>query len=145
MHKTDTLAVRAVGLADMEGLLPLAMTLNPHLSKEVLQERFEALFEQANYHCFGLFEAEQLIGMAGAWLNVRLYSGWQVEIDNVVVAETSRSGGKGQYFLQWLEAWAKAQGCHTLELNTYVQNSRSHKFYFQNGYAILGYHFQKKL
>ncbi len=145
MNPPNTLEVRAVGLADIEALLPLAMTLNPHLSKEVLQERFEALFEQSSYHCFGLFEEGTLIGMAGAWLNVRLYSGWQVEIDNVIVAEKNRSGGKGQYFLNWLEAWAKAQGCQTLELNTYVQNSRSHKFYFQNGYAILGYHFQKKL
>ena len=33
----------------------------------------------------------------------------------------------------------------TVELNTYVTNDRSHKFYFNQGYSILGYHFQKEL
>ena len=43
------------------------------------------------------------------------------------------------------ENWAKENDCKTIELNSYVQNSKSHKFYYNLGYAILGFHFQKKI
>ncbi len=42
-----------------------------------------------------------------------------------------------------IELWAKNNDCKTIELNTYVQNEKSHKFYFNQGFHILGFHFQK--
>jgi hypothetical protein len=44
-----------------------------------------------------------------------------------------------------MEDWARQHKCQSVELNTYVQNPRSHKFYFNQGHSIIGYHFQKKL
>lgn len=45
----------------------------------------------------------------------------------------------------WFMTRARERGCETSELNTYVNNHRSHKFYLNEGYVIKGYHFLKKL
>ena len=94
-----------------------------------------------NYQSFGWFDGEELIGVSGAWVTERLYSGKQLELDHVVVNPKLRSQGIGSTFLAEIESWAKAHDCLTVELNTYVRNAASHKFYFDKGYQILGFHF----
>lgn len=41
--------------------------------------------------------------------------------------------------------WCRSRAYKSIELNTYVRNPRSHKFYFNQGYEIIGYHFEKAL
>ena len=80
--------------------------------------------------------------------NVKVASyrpGKQLEVDHFILDPDFRSLGIGTILLHYIETWAKNQECITLELNAYVGNSRGHKFYFQNGYKILGFHFQKNL
>lgn len=126
-------------------IMPLVVELNKKDSHGVQQARLQRMFEMNNYNCFGWFEGEELIGVSGGWITERLYSGKQLELDHVVVNPILRSQGIGAAFLAEIENWAKAQGCLTVELNTYVRNAASHKFYFDKGYQILGFHFQKKL
>ena len=45
----------------------------------------------------------------------------------------------------WIENYVKGKGYEAIELNTYVQNYPSHKFYYNLGFEILGYHFLKKI
>jgi hypothetical protein len=45
----------------------------------------------------------------------------------------------------WIHRYCKEKGCNSVELNTYVENHPSHKFYYNEGFQILGYHFLKKL
>ena len=75
----------------------------------------------------------------------RLYSDKQLEIDNVIIDDSIQSNGYGQLFMNEIESWAILNNCKTIELNTYVQNDRSHKFYFNLGFSILGFHFHKQL
>jgi len=103
------------------------------------------MFQLENYHCFGFYDGEKLVGLSSGWITVRLYSGKQLEVDNVIIHTDERSKGYGKVFLRLLEDWAITNDCQTIELNTYVGNSRSHKFYFNEGYTILGFHFQKHL
>ncbi len=126
-------------------IMPLVVELNKKDSFEVQQARLERMFTIGNYQCFGWFEGEELLGVSGGWITERLYSGKQLELDHVVVNPERRSKGIGGAFLAEIESWAKTHNCLTVELNTYVQNAASHKFYLDKGYQILGYHFQKKL
>lgn len=103
------------------------------------------MFTYNHYKCFGLYKDRDLIGVSSGWITVRLYSGKQLELDNVVIDENIQSSGMGTYFLNQIESWSKAEGFETIELNTYINNSRSHKFYFNQGYKIIGYHFQKQI
>ena len=92
-----------------------------------------------------VFIDDVLVGISGGWLTERLYSGKQLEVDHFVLDPDFRSHGIGSVLLSHIETWAKHNDCLTLELNAYVGNSRGHKFYFQKGYKILGFHFQKNL
>jgi GNAT superfamily N-acetyltransferase len=130
---------------DRNQILPLICQLNPNISPDLLLNRQQKMFEYNNYVCFGCFVDEQLIGLTSGWMTVRLYSGKQLEVDNFVMDATLQSKGYGKQFLTLVEDWCKAEGFETVELNTYISNYRSHKFYFNQGYKILGFHFQKVL
>ena len=123
----------------------LGQQLNPKLTLEHIQNYFKEMFEFSTYNCFGLYQKEKLVGISSGWTTVRLYSGKQLEVDNVIIDNTLQSKGLGKQFFEFIENWAKQNNCKTIELNTYAQNSKSHKFYFNLGYSILAFHFQKHL
>ncbi len=139
------LTVKLLDKEALDDIVSLTQHLNPDKEISVLKERHLEMFTFANYQCFGLYEKEHLLGVCSSWITVRLYSGKQLEVDNVIINPEIHSKGYGSIFLTHIENWAREQGCESVELNTYVQNSKSHKFYFRQGYIILGYHFQKIL
>lgn len=119
--------------------------LNNTLSLELVLERQKELNTYSNYTWFGLFAHGELVGITGGWTTMRIYSGKQLEIDNVTIHEKHQSKGYGKILLEHIENWAIANAYLSIELNTYVSNYRSHKFYFNKDYKILGYHFQKTI
>ena len=130
---------------DIDRILPLVQELNPELSARTIIENQKEMFRLSTYRCFGLFQGDNLIGISSGWITIRHYSGKQLEIDNVIVPSKYQSKGYGARFIELIEQWSREQGCKTLELNTYLNNSRSHKFYFKQGFKILGFHFYKDL
>ncbi len=138
-------SVRLLIHENLGQIVSLTRQLNPDMEITDLESRQSKMFEFDNYECFGLFENHTLIGVSSGWITVRLYSGKQLEIDNVIIDDTIQSKGYGQLFMTEIEVWAKRNNCKTVELNTYVQNGRSHKFYFNQGFHILGFHFQKRI
>jgi GNAT superfamily N-acetyltransferase len=141
----NTINLKELSESDIDRIAYFAKKLNPEKSIEELTLSINEMFSFNNYHCFGLYSGEKIVGISSCWVTVRFYSGKQIELDNVIIDDKSRSSGFGRKFLELIEVWAKENGCKTIELNTYVQNSRSHKFYFNQGYSILGFHFQKYL
>ncbi|PKV51407.1 RimJ/RimL family protein N-acetyltransferase [Aquimarina sp. MAR_2010_214] len=124
-------------------MMVLIKQLNPNRESKVLEQRLKHMFESDAYHCFGLFKKGVLIGLIGCWKSIRLYSGRQLELDNVIIDTKMQSKGYGKLFFNFIEDWALKNGYQAIGLNTYVENSRSHKFYFNEGFRILGFHFQK--
>ncbi|MDW5290437.1 GNAT family N-acetyltransferase [Formosa sp. PL04] len=139
------LSFRQLQRDELSEIIPLMQkfTQNKH-SDELLFERFSEMFEQ-NYECIGVFDMDILIGICGLWFSTRHYVGKSVEIDHVFIDDTYRSKGVGKQFFTWIYDYAKSKGCEAAELNTYVQNHPSHKFYYNEGFNILGYHFLKKM
>lgn len=126
-------------------IIPLVHELNDgKVSKDDLKVRFEEMSNQ-NYECAGIFDDDTLIGVAGLWFCTRHYIGKSVELDHVFIKPEYRGSGLGKSFMGWIQNYTQSKGCKSLELNTYVQNYPSHKFYYNEGYEILGYHFLKKI
>ncbi len=98
-----------------------------------------------NYECAGIYDKEILIGVSGMWYCTRHYSGKSVEVDHVYIDDNYRGKGLGKQLFKWIYDHVKQKGYETMELNTYVQNNPSHKFYYNEGFNILGYHFLKTL
>ena len=134
-----------INSSHIQNILPLLCQLNPKQTPQQLEQKILEMLAYDNYYCFGLWEDEKLVALCGGWITTRLYSGKQLEIDNIIVDQSLRSKGYGEKLVEHIAEWSKQQGCITLELNTYVSNSRSHKFYFNQGMEIIGYRFQKYL
>jgi len=113
-------------------------------SSELLFSRFEEMFSQ-NYECLGVFKGKELIGICGLWFQTRHYSGKSCEPDHVFIRPKYRDQGIGDKMFKFIEQYCKEKGCESLELNTYVQNTASHKFYYNKGFKMLGYHFFKDI
>ncbi|WP_405292140.1 GNAT family N-acetyltransferase [Algibacter sp. Ld11] len=140
-----SIAFKILEKENIDLVIPLIQKLNNNkVSDAILRERFVEMFSQ-NYECAGLFKNNELIGVCGMWFCTRHYSGRSVEVDHVFIDEIYRGQRLGAQFFEWIYSYAKNKGYQALELNTYVSNHGSHKFYFNEGFKILGYHFLKKM
>lgn len=139
------LTLKPLTVRDLSEIVKLTKFLNPEMSSELLLQRQTDMFSFQNHVCLGCYNGKDLVGLSSGWLTVRLYSGRQLEIDNVIIRPELQSKGIGARFLELLEGWARKNECLTLELNAYVENERAHKFYGVYGYKKLGFHFQKSL
>ena len=141
---SDTVTVRLIPTNRLSVILPLVKILNPGIEEDLLARRLEEMPGQG-YRCAGAYQNEQLVGICGLWVTTRFYCGRMIEPDNVVVHPDFRSLGVGQKLMAWVYDYARAESCEVAELNSYVGSPRSHKFYFNEGFQVLGFHFQKKL
>ena len=139
----DTLKISQLAIQHIDEIIPLTQQLNSE--NKNLKTYQTQMFDFDNYHCFGFYLNDELIGLSSGWITVRLYSGKQLEVDNVIIDEKHQSKGFGKQFFELLEDWAIKNLCQTIELNTYIENTRSHKFYDELGFKKLGFHYQLNL
>lgn len=139
------LAFNKILKEDYSIVLPYLEKLNNyHLDTELLKERLLEMFDQ-NYKCFGIYDSGKLMGVFGLWLMTRHYAGKSCEVDHIYIEEEFRGKGVGRKIFYFIDEYARSKNCKTIELNSYVENFRSHKLYMNMGYDIRGYHFLKKL
>lgn len=130
---------------DLDLVIALVYELDEaKISIDDLTSRFNEMITQ-NYECVGIYVDNKLIGISGLWYCTRHYAGKSVELDHVYIMPEYRNKGLGKEFMDWIHTYVKAKGCQSTELNTYVQNYPSHKFYYNEGYEIWGYHFYKNI
>jgi diamine N-acetyltransferase len=143
--KRMNLAFNKILKEEIPQILPLIQQLMGNtFSDKILTERFSEMFTQ-NYECFGIYSGSELVGVFGLWFMTRHYAGRSCEPDHIYILEEHRNKGIGKKLFEFIYGYAEEKGCETSELNSYVSNYRSHKFYLNEGYEIKGYHFLKKL
>ncbi len=64
-------------------------------------------------------------------------------MDHVFIDDAYRNKGLGTQFINWIETYVKTKGYQAIELNAYIDNVPSQKFYERDGFQKLGYHFVK--
>lgn len=125
-------------------IIPLLKQLNDKTPTTLLKSRLLEMVEQ-NYECAVMYDSTKLIGLCGIWYMTRHYIGKSMEVDHVIIDNTYRGQGLGKIFFNWIYDHALSKGCEASELNTYTGNPKSHKFYYNEGYDIYGFHFLKVL
>ncbi|MDP2089522.1 MAG: GNAT family N-acetyltransferase [Flavobacteriaceae bacterium] len=140
----NNITIKIIPKEEILSILPLLKTLNTTTPDSILTERLLAMVNE-NYECVGMYDGEDLIGISGLWYITRHYVGKSIEPDHVVVDKNYQNQGLGKMLFDWIYEHAKSKGCEASELNTYVQNRKSHKFYYNEGYEIYGFHFVKIL
>lgn len=143
--KDNAISIRIIDKNDIFIIVPLMQKLgNYSVSQLLLKERLQEMVQQ-NYECLGVFDAEKLIGICGLWFQTRHYAGRSVEVDHVIIDDAYRSHGLGKRLFDFVSDYAKTKSCNWIELNSYVHNFPSHKFFYNQGFVAKGYHFVKEL
>jgi hypothetical protein len=129
--------------SDILQVIPLLRKINQKTPLDLLESRMKEMTELPNYECIGMYDDGELIGISGLWYSTRHYIGKTVEADHVVIDERYRNQGLGKKFFDWIHEYTQSKGCGAIELNTFVDNRKSHKFYYNLGYEIYGFHMLK--
>lgn len=140
----NNISIRVISKEDILSIIPLLKKLNNKTPDEILIKRVLEMSEQS-YECIGLYELNKLIGICGLWYSTRHYIGRTAEVDHVIIEATSRNKGLGKIFFAWIYNYLSDKGCDATELNTFVDNKKSHRFYCNEGYDIYGFHMVKIL
>ena len=140
----NNITIKIIRKEEILSILPLLKTLNTTTPETILIERILTMVNE-NYECVGLYDENLLIGICGLWYMTRHYIGKSVEPDHVIIDQEYQNKGLGKKLFEWIYNYAISKGCEASELNTYVQNRKSHKFYYNEGYEIYGFHFVKIL
>lgn len=129
---------------DMLTIIPLLQVLNDKISEDVLKERVTEMVEKG-YECVGAYDGEKLIGICGLWILTKYYVGRHIEPDNVMILPEYRGQGIGEKLMEWVYEYGRSKGCIASELNCYTSNTGGQKFWTNEDYKIVGFHYQRKL
>ncbi len=140
----ESIEIKLIPKENILVILPLLTELNDYTSKEVLIFRLKEMAQQENYKSVGMYLNNELIGISGLWFIIRHYCGRTIEPDHVVISSAFRNKGLGKLLFEWIYNYAEKNGYEASELNTYIRNKKSHKFYENEGYRKLGFHYLKK-
>jgi len=139
----ENIEIKLIETNDILSIFPLLKELNNTTSDTILKQRLLEMTTQ-NYKCAGMYLNNELIGISGMWFLTRHYCGRTIEPDHVVINSKYRNKGLGKKLFEWIYNYAQSIGYEATELNTYIENVKSHKFYENEGYKKLGYHYLKK-
>lgn len=139
-----TTEIKLIPTDNLISIIPLIKLLNPSFPESTLKIRLEEMIGQG-YQCAGLYFDNQLVGVCGLWVMTKFYVGKHIEPDNVFILSEYRRQGLAKQLLDWVYDYGKTQGCIGSELNCYVVNDTGNAFWEQEGFAKIGYHYQKQL
>lgn len=140
----DNLSIRVISKDNILSIIPLLKQLNNKTPNKLLVDRVLEMSSQS-YECVGLYRSDELIGICGLWYSTRHYIGKTAEVDHVIIESAYRNQGLGKFFFTWIYKYLSQKGCDATELNTFVDNKKSHRFYCNEGYDIYGFHMVKIL
>jgi GNAT superfamily N-acetyltransferase len=124
--------------------LPVLNELYPSLTTEEYSQELDEMLP-CRYGQVAVFEEEECIAICGFWLGNKLWIGKYMELDNIVVRASHRSQGVGKLMFDFLERKAIEYRCKMLSLDSYTNNFKAHKFFYNEGYSPKGFHFVKLL
>ena len=143
--KDNVISFRIIETKEILTIIPLLRKLgNYTVSEALIEERLREMAQQ-NYECLGIYEADVLIGTCGLWFQTRHYAGRSIEMDHVIITDGYRGLGIGKMLIDFVKEYAEKKSCNWIELNSYVHNFPSHKFFYNQGFVAKGYHFVKEL
>jgi ribosomal protein S18 acetylase RimI-like enzyme len=135
------LDVRVVGEADIAACFALMRALRPQLTSEAeFVERWRRQSEQG-YAIFALWRAQRAVALAGFRVLENFVHGRFLYVDDLVTDESERRHGHGARLLDRLKAEGRVLGCRKLVLDTALENTLGHRFYYRQGLLAMSLRF----
>ena len=130
---------------DIERCFPVMVQLRPHLTAADFMVRVKRQFQLHGYRLAYVEANGKINAVAGFRITEMLFRGRFMYVDDLVTDSTERSRGYGAALFDWLLEHAKSQNCEEVALDSGVQRSGAHRFYFTKRMEIVAYHFSLKI
>jgi len=121
---------------DLRSVFPLMKQLREHLDQTQFVDLVQSAMRDSRYQLLGFFENGACQGLMGFRILTDLVHGRHLYIDDLVVAENTRSNGLGTKLLAKAKEIARTENCKRLRLCTGTENSRGKNFYERNGWKM---------
>ena len=129
---------------DLKAAFPVLRELRPHLTWELLVERFP--LQRAEGYRLWAAEVDAAVAAVIGWrIQHMLYSGKTMYVDDLVTGPSHRGQGLGRALLDHAEDQARQVGCATFSLDSGPQRHDAHRLYLNFRMKIASHHFSKEL
>jgi GNAT superfamily N-acetyltransferase len=118
--------------------------LRPHLSKNTFLKTVRRLSDSNNFKLAYIFDAS-VKAVAGFRIAEWLYSGYYLEIEDLITSENERSKGYAGKLFDWLYKYASERNCQQLRLVSGVARESAHRFYLRKGTGFEAKYFTIKI
>jgi GNAT superfamily N-acetyltransferase len=122
---------------------PVHRQLRPHLEADYVAKMARVF--AAGARMVVATEGEQVVGLAVFRCHENTADGVKCYVDDLVTDGAWRSRGVGQAVLGFVKRCARELGCDALILDSGVQRSGAHKFYFREGLVITAFNFKSQI
>lgn len=97
------------------------------------------------YHLFGCFVDDELVGVAGVLVKDVLHHSRHVWFYDLVVDEPKRGQGYGTALIEFVEEWGDERDCEYVALASPREKESTHEYYENRDYEKWGYVIEKEL
>ena len=130
---------------EIRACFPVMAQLRPHLIDTEFLARVRSM-ESESYQLAFLKDPTGVVrSVAGLRRMNMLFSGRTVYVDDLVTDTSARSQGYGDQLMDWLIAYARAQGFDEFSLDSGTQRVDAHRFYLRKRMKISCFHFSLPL
>jgi GNAT superfamily N-acetyltransferase len=130
---------------DLRRCYPIYSELRPKFTLEDFLERVQRLQSTAQFQVIYASDHGNICGVAGFRRLENLALDRFLYVDDLVVGATRRSKGIGAALFAWLEHHARTERCTSVILDSGVQRSDAHRFYFARRMTIAAFNFELPL
>jgi len=131
-------------IEEMQIAFPVIQILYPDFTVELYNDLLRKMLP-FQYKQLLALKNNHVVGVSGFWIGHKLWCQKYLELDNVIVHPDVQSDGVGAQLVSYLERLALEEKCSMLALDSYTDNFRAHKFFYNAGFIPRGFHFIKKL
>lgn len=139
--------IREIILDDLDRVFELLNNLyHGKLNFSRFQEIYKLKLEDENSYYIVAIKERRIVAILTAELQEKLHrDNKQLFIEDLIVDESYRSQGIGKALLQNAVDYARTNNCNVVELTSYIDNEKAHKFYETNNFVKQSYKFKKYL
>lgn len=132
----EQLKIRRFELNDLDKIYKLMNILyNGKLKYDKFKNIYKLKLQDKNSYYIVAVQDDNVVGLLTSELQEKLHrERLQLFIEDLIVEESKRNNGIGKALIENAVNYAKSNNCEVVELTSYKDNTKAHKFYEKNGF-----------
>ncbi len=137
-------SVESILSSNVAEIKPLLIKLYPTIGADIIAERLTAV-SQTDWECLCLRYHGEIVGVSGFRVMDRICYGKFMYVDHFIIDEPYRTKGASRTLLEHIIKMSRGLACEAIILDTFVTNAVAQRFWMNNGFSIVGFHFKQQL